>query len=44
LDGKRSHQELAAEMARFFEAPVETVAPKLALSLEGMARLPLLMA
>lgn len=44
LDGRRSHEELAVEMASLVGQRVETVRPKLADSLEGMARLPLLIA
>lgn len=44
LDGTRDREALAVEMARFFQAPMEQVRPGLTASLEGMARLPLLVA
>jgi hypothetical protein len=44
LDGAHTHDDLTREMAALFGQSVEAVRPKLAASLEGMARLPLLIA
>jgi hypothetical protein len=42
LDGMRSHDDLAQEMARRLGLPVNAIRPQMEASLAGIARLPLL--
>jgi hypothetical protein len=44
LDGERSKDDLAQEMARMLGQPISAVRPQMEASLAGIARLPLLVA